>query len=223
MSKIDISSLLNDLAAKRPAFHSEADFQHELALCLREHLPDFNIRLEFPIAGPANGAIDILVRDADKPYYAFELKYLCQRFEAVLNGDTFALKPQGAQDIRRYDVLKDVVRMEQFSKSHPGVLASVIVLSNDPAYWTGPRSDKTCDAAFALREGRQARGNLDWLEKTRAGTKQGREKPIKLVGSYEMRWEDYSRIDGRFGRFRFLHIDVGDMAAGEKAALPHCC
>lgn len=50
---------------------------------------------------------------------ALELKYLCQRIEHEIDGETFALKPQGAQDIRRYDVLKDVGRMEQFLAARP--------------------------------------------------------------------------------------------------------
>ena len=164
-------------------------------------------RLEYPLARPSNTAIDILIRNGDRAM-ALELKYLCQRVEYEVNGEPFALKPQGAQDVRRYDVLKDVWRMEQFLEARPSASAAVLALTNDPAYWHGPRSLSTCDAAFALREGRSVTGPLDWAQHTGAGTKRGREAVIDLKGQYRMTWANYSRIDGPFGEFRFLYLPV---------------
>lgn len=204
---IDIPSLLTDLAARRPIFHSEADLQHELAWHLREVFPGVRLRLEYPLARPSNAAIDILIRNGGQEM-ALELKYLCQRIEHEFDGEQFALKPQGAQDIRRYDVLKDVWRMERFLAVRPTASAAVLVLTNDPAYWRGPRGESTCDAAFALREGRLVTGRLDWSAHTGAGTKRGREATIELKGEYTMRWADYSRIDRPLGEFRFLYLPV---------------
>ena len=139
---------------------------------------------------------------------AVELKYLCGGTQAKVGNETFALKHQGAHDIRRYDVLKDISRMEQFIRHHPGALASVIVLTNDPAYWTGPKKEGTYDAAFSLREGRRVSGSLAWSDATGTGTKKHREAIIELSGSYEMRWVKYSQLDAKFGEFRFLHVDI---------------
>lgn len=204
---LDIPNLLTDLAARRPVFHSEADLQHELAWLLREVHPDLQVRLEYPLERPSNAAIDVLIRNGGEEM-ALELKYLCQRVEHEIDGERFALKPQGAQDIRRYDVLKDIGRMEQFLATRPAASAAVLVLSNDPSYWTGPKRDGTCDAAFALREGRTVTGVLNWADHAGSGTKRGRESSIALKGCYGMNWRDYSRIDGRFGEFRFLYIPV---------------
>lgn len=204
---LDIPHLLTDLAARRPVFHSEADLQHELAWHLREVHPDLQVRLEYPLARPSNAAIDILVRNGSEEM-ALELKYLCQRVEYQVDGEPFALKPQGAQDTRRYDVLKDIMRMEQFRASRPGASAAVLVLSNDPSYWRGRKSAGASDAAFELREGRTVTGILDWADHAGPGTKRGREASIALKGAYAMNWRDYSRIDGRFGEFRFLYIPV---------------
>lgn len=204
---LDIPHLLTDLAARRPVFHSEADLQHELAWRLREIHPDLQVRLEYPLERPSNAAIDILIRNGDEEM-ALELKNLCQRVEHEIDGEQFALKPQGAQDIRRYDVLKDIGRMEQFLAVRPSASAAVVVLSNDPYYWTGPKREGTCDAAFALREGRTVTGVLAWADHAGPGTKRGRESSIALKGSYAMNWRNYSRIDGRFGEFRFLYIPV---------------
>ncbi len=45
----DVHVLLRKLAAKRPLFHSEADFQHALAWELHEDDPELAIRLEYPV------------------------------------------------------------------------------------------------------------------------------------------------------------------------------
>lgn len=46
MSIIDIDLEMKKLAQRRRLFVSEADFQHELALLLREDYPQADIRLE---------------------------------------------------------------------------------------------------------------------------------------------------------------------------------
>ncbi len=43
-----LHKLMADLAAHRPIFHSEADFQHALAWQIHEAMPDCEIRLEWP-------------------------------------------------------------------------------------------------------------------------------------------------------------------------------
>lgn len=209
---IDPQKLLIDLAERRPIFHSEADFQHELAWLLREQFRCLAIRLECPSPFSDNMAIDVLIRDGDVEC-AFELKYLCEYLETKVDGEMFTLKKQGAQAVRRYDVLKDISRMEQFVDERDRAHAFVIVLTNDPLYWTGPQREGTIDAAFSLREGRRASGALDWSEQTGSGTKRHRDAPIHLLGSYYMRWVDYSRFDKRFGTFRLLTLDVGNSVA----------
>lgn len=82
------------------------------------------------------------------------------------------------------------------------------MLSNDPSYWKGRKSTGASDAAFELREGRTVMGILDWADRAGPGTKRGREAAITLKGGYAMNWRDYSRIDGRFGEFRFLYVPV---------------
>ena len=67
------------LAAIRPIFHSEADFQHALALSLIARHPDLELRLEHPRDGVA-GAIDIIGRSGGRRVLALELKYLCGAF-----------------------------------------------------------------------------------------------------------------------------------------------
>lgn len=104
---------IDQLAIRRPIFHSEADFQHELAIELRNMIPASEMRLEHPIRIDRIGTlnIDIIVR-CHNCWYAIELKYLSRGLEIDYFGETFILKQQGAQDIRRFDVLKDVWCLE---------------------------------------------------------------------------------------------------------------
>jgi hypothetical protein len=46
-------------------------------------------------------------------YLAVELKYLTAAWTGEVDGEHFSLLSQGAQDIRAYDVLKDVQRVER--------------------------------------------------------------------------------------------------------------
>lgn len=204
---IDIPRLLSSLALKRPVFHSEADLQHELAFHVREVHHDVQVRLEYPVNLHGNVSVDILIRKEGKEI-AIELKYLCRQFECKISGEHFLLQQQSAHNIRRYDVLKDVWRMENYLTARPAASAAVIVLSNDPLYWLGPLREGTSGAAFSLRQDRMVTGNMRWADHAAAGTMRGREEIISLGGRYEMKWQDYSIIDGRYGEFRFLYIQA---------------
>jgi hypothetical protein len=70
-------------------------------------------------------------------------RYGVRRFHGVVGGEPFELPDQSAQEISRYDVIKDVVRMESFVADGVAERGRVIVLTNDPAYWQPGRSAET--------------------------------------------------------------------------------
>lgn len=106
---IDPDALLAALAAERGIFHSEADFQHALAWRIRIDHPDAVIRLE---TRPERGThLDVLENERGHRT-ALELKYLADRFTGVVGGEHFDLPRQGAHDISRSDVCRDVWRLE---------------------------------------------------------------------------------------------------------------
>lgn len=61
---------------------------------------------------------------------AIELKYLGQPAPATLMGKTSPLPNQGAQDVRSYDVVKDITRVESFVAAGTATDGLVIVLTN---------------------------------------------------------------------------------------------
>lgn len=203
---MNVHALMNALAAERPVFHTEADFQHALAWLLHKMYPQAIVRLEKPIA--SNGRrqyLDVWFQN-EEGIAAIELKYLTRALACTIAGESFALQNQGAQDISRYDVVKDVVRVEHLMAS--SITGYAIALTNDSAYWTPPTRPTICDA-FRLHEGRILTDTLHWGANAGAGTTRGRETPLTVVGTYPIRWRHYSTVAGcSYGEFRYMVVQA---------------
>jgi hypothetical protein len=158
--------------------------------------------------------LDVLFTASDRQV-AIELKYLTAAWAGRVVGESFELLSQGAQDIRAYDCVNDIVRVEPYTAATPGSSGLVVVLANDAAYWRPVTHDRVTNAdAFRIREGALLHGDHGWGPITGLGTVRGREATLnRLVGTYECRWRDYSRRDGRNGLFRYLAFRVPPLDA----------
>src|ERR1019366_4004383 len=126
-----------------------------------------------------------------------------------VDGEQFELLSQGAQDIRAYDVVKDVQRVERFVEGQPGWRGAVLVLANDPGYWSRPGHGGATDAdAFRIYEDQVISGRRAWGPGTGAGTMKGRETVTELRGDCRCRWSEYSALPGRLGAFGLLAITI---------------
>ena len=202
---IDVNELMKGLARDRPVFHSEADFQHALAWRIHAERLDASVRLEWPDA-TERIYVDLWLPTSE---VAVELKYLTRKLDVEREGERFALRNQGAQDIRRYDFLKDIQRLERLSSRTDVRAGFAILLTNDPTYWNPPRREGTVDAQFRLHDGRTIEGKLAWSEDASPGTKKGREDAICLEGSYGLPWQEYAEAeDGPYRRFRYLAVQI---------------
>jgi hypothetical protein len=130
---------------------------------------------------------------------------LTASWQGVARQESFDLLSQGAQDIRAYDCIKDISRVERFVYDRPGADGAVIVLTNDSNYWT-PRSHGRITNAhrFRIHEDATISGLRSWGPHTGVGTPKNRENPIMLMGAYTCHWRDYSTLPGPRGRFRYL-------------------
>ena len=64
--------------------------------------------------------------------------------------------------VERYDVVKDVARLETFCLAGVAHIGFAIVLTNDSGYWsTGSKIDPF-DAAFRIADGRVLTGSCEW-------------------------------------------------------------
>jgi hypothetical protein len=201
---------LADLSRSRPIFHSEADFQLAFAWQMRLRFPEAQIRLERQVMPLETQRIYLDMEVShDGQRTAFELKYLTRAFSAAVNGELFSLRQQGAPDTRRYDVIKDIGRIEVVVKEHIAHDGFVVALTNDAGYWLVSRRGGTNDADFRIHEGRELAGPLDWAVGAAPGTKTGREEPLIPTGTYKLKWSDFSVVaPGRAGAFRYLLIQV---------------
>ena len=199
----DLFDALVTLAAQRPVFHSEADFQHSLAWVLHERHPAAKVRLEYrPAKLTEKAYIDIWVED-DGAIYAIELKYKTRGLQATVGGEPFNLLDQSAQDQARYDFCRDIGRIETLAKAYPGLTGLAVFLTNDQSYWRASGRDANVDSAFRLHEDATLKGVLEWAAHASDGTKSGRTNAICLVGEYSVKWLPYSKFgDGRNAEFR---------------------
>ncbi|QNO13515.1 hypothetical protein HYG86_01395 [Alkalicella caledoniensis] len=203
---MDIVTSLKQLSNSRKVFHSEADFQFALAWEIQKLYPDARIRLEYcPASITPNIHIDILVI-IDNMYYPIELKYKTLGCNKTFEDEVFKLKNHGAQDLGRYDFLKDVQRVEQFSKELPRFKAGYsIFLTNDQSYWKDSGRKETVYYQFRLSEGLEKAGIMCWASHSGEGTIKGRETPIALDYKYTVKWEQYCKLDdSRGGTFNYL-------------------
>ncbi len=205
---LDLDAAMAALSERRPVFHSEADFQHALAWLLQERFPNARIRLEYRAPHqPQRGYVDIWASGGAE-HIGIELKYKTRAIKTTVGDEDFDLLNQAAQDIGRYDTLKDIQRLERVVAAIPSSRGFVVLLTNDSSYWMAGR-DATVDAAFRLYEGRTLEGSLSWSERASAGTRRSREAPLSFDGRYECAWRPYSTVRSpRFGAFRYLLVPI---------------
>ena len=142
---------------------------------------------------------------------AIELKYFSRGFDRAIQGERFSLANRAARDIKRYDFLKDVQRIEHLvTNFEPAKYGFAVMLTNDPLCWERSRRTDVVDAEFHLHDGRRIGDyTMAWGVNASAGTMRSRETPITLTHSYLMNWHDYSVLgDARGDRFRYLALEI---------------
>ena len=206
---LDIHGIMKGLAERRPIFHSENDFQLALDQFIPETIAGSEILLEFNPFARGNSRIDIWIPSEG---IAIELKYPTQRLNITYKGRRFALKEHSAQDIQRYDFVRDIRRLERVvSERQEAIRGFAVLLTNDASYWNPPAPgwQSTQDAAFRLH-GMKLNGTCAWSEGAGEGSIKGREAPIVLKGTYNPDWRNYSKLgDERHSRFQYLAVEVG--------------
>ncbi len=205
MTEFDIDTTLQSLSQIRPIFHNEADFQFAFAWEIQKQYSDYNIRLEYKVPTFGNRYTDIWING--KNPIAIELKYKPVSMNLQHNKETFELKNQGAEDLGRYDFLKDVQRLEEIIMKYPETSAYAIMITNDSLYWRNPSKLDSIDKDFKIHQGRNIHGTLSWSPKVGKGTTENKD-PIQIHGKYCMNWQSYSDIDQEYEKFRMLCLQI---------------
>ena len=206
MNESNINRTLDELSEIRPIFHNEADFQFSFAWQIQKQNPNHRIRLEYKVPQFVNRYTDIWITGED--FVAIELKYKPISMQLQYNEEIFELKKHGAQDIGRYDFLKDVQRLEEIIMEYPNTKAYAIMITNDRLYWQSPQKHNSVDKDFKIHQDRNIHGVLSWSSKAGTGTTKNREKPIQIHGNYSMDWKIYSNIDQKYDQFKILCLPI---------------
>ncbi len=128
---IALEDLLVAMRTTRSVFHSEADFQHHLAW--QAHLldPQLQVRLEFRPDTRIRESVDVMLFRLDLGIATFiELKYLKAAWSGLVSSERFDRPNTGSHDIVRYDVIKDIERLERFVDGRPGSTGLMLCLTN---------------------------------------------------------------------------------------------
>lgn len=218
-----IKEALEELAKKRPIFWSEADFQFSFAWEIKRTLPNAEIRLERRVDIPSrksedktDGAyIDIWVENEGK-IIPIELKYKTHKFCGQFNGELFELKTQSACDIGSHNYIKDVWRIEQLSQREDFEKGYAIMITNEPIYWEKPNGeDTTTFRDFRIYDGRilNPGDKLEWRSSSDGSTNnlldwQKKEGTLSISQSHKIAWNEYSPLNGKYGRFRYSVLEI---------------
>jgi len=204
MTRFDIYGVMASLAERRPLFHSEADFKFALAWQIKEALPGCEVRLECKPLPAERTYLDICLPTEG---VAIELKYPVYYLRQELNGEAFDLK-ESARDNIRYDYVKDIQRLERLAREDKRFARGLaIMLTNAPRLWDDPIHDNN-DRAFLLHEGRTLTGEMAWA-RPRPEKDKERQGPLTLDNVYNLQWRDYSDLLIKYGKFRYLAVEVG--------------
>lgn len=155
-----LNNILQDLSKIRPIFHSEADFQHALAIKLSIN-NDIRLERRF-FVNEENFYVDILLLNHGKPSIAIELKYKTAILDITHQNEDFNLKNQAANDLGRYHFREDIYWLEQLKNKKLIDKAFSIFLTNDAKYWNHPTTNETMDQEFRIHQGAQIIQEAQW-------------------------------------------------------------
>lgn len=210
---------LKALSVRRPIFHSEADFQHELALELNQ--AGWACRLEVPIEISLKGErvkaeIDLVARSEKEGLStAIELKYVSSKLLTSFNGEEFNLAQNWGVNLSRFDCLADWQRVASIVDSGYAQEGFAVFMTNYEDAWTrdlAKGKNPPMAMEMSIHEGRKFRKGdaLDWYPQTPTVGSVSKRRlppyaPIICPASISCAWTDYCQIGaGKNGQFRYL-------------------
>lgn len=223
---------LHHVSQRRPVFHSEADFQHELALELSH--AGYRVRLEVPREVELNGTavraeLDLLVQAPGGPldrnrgtavggagWTVIELKYVKVPTVIVHQGETYDLAGSWGTNLSRFDALADLRRVERIVAAGLASQGHAVFLTNAEDAWnvdvTGRRN---MGRQFSLHAGRALPAGvpLDWVPANPTVGSVSEKRlapyaPITLARAQTCTWTPYSEFHVPDGEFRYLLLSA---------------
>jgi hypothetical protein len=199
------------LAERRPVYNSEADLQHSFARTVWELAPSIETRLEVQQAITGKSEHLDMLCIAEKRT-AVEFKYWTRSWHGTAgpSEEEYHLRSHAATDLARRNFVFDVERLERFcNRRDQNGLA--LLITNEPSLWLAPTPGRprTRDHEFRIHDGSILSGELLWAKGGYPANSR------TLNGRYELSWNQYSRLEGDGGEFRFLAVEVAPRPSPE--------
>ena len=213
----DIKNILEDLSKQRPVFHSEADFQQELAFAIRQKFNTINVRLEKPFnidKVKYNKALDIFLIENKKSKIGIELKYPKNELKIKINKELFSLSRDNNPGGTRYSFLHDIKRLEELinqgdiNKGFAIMLTNVKKIQDDKKFQPDKNKQDRLEHLRLYATRTIGKKEKIFFNKTKIAPK----SPLKLKYFYlgeqrnykEFEWIDY----GTENNFKYLLVEV---------------
>lgn len=221
MNATELRQNIYRVSQRRPVFHSEADFQHELALELAQ--TGYRVRLEVPRSLVLNGTpvraeLDLLVQkyDGEPAWTVIELKYVKVATVITHQGEVYDLAGTWGTNLSRFDALADLRRVEGIVGAGLAAQGHAVFLTNAADAWNVDVSARGIMAEqFSLHAGRglPAGVPMDWEPANPAVSSVTRKRlapyaPITLARAQTCTWTPYSAFPVTAGEFKYLLLSA---------------
>lgn len=210
MSKFGTKKIIEELSkSEYPLFVSERHLQVAFAIKAKELFPDYELIPEYVYKkGEDTCHIDLIAKNK-KEKIAFEFKYVVAGGIIKVPGDdNYSLRNHSAIDIRRYQCVKDISRLEKYVYSNDLKCDKgyFILITNMHGFWDGSKSDSVA-AQFEIAHNTKLKKGRHIATGTGSFVKDYKD-PIYIKNTYDINYENYIKIDGKYGLFKYLCICV---------------
>lgn len=209
----NINKLMLVLKEKNKIFCSEKHLQTIFGYEVLKQYNDCVCIPEYPLIDSNNGRtkhLDLLIKVNNKKI-GIEFKYIVKKYKEVIDGVEYNLRNHSALDIRRYDCLKDISRLEALIEAGKIDDGYFLLITNDSKLWENINNNETSDKEFRFYDGGKiTAGKKKWQNKAKSGTTKNRNKELVIHNEYNVGFKEYSKLNPANGSniFKYLLIEI---------------
>lgn len=203
---------MNDYSKKGIIFFNEAHFQSEFAIFLSKTIPmsDYEIILEYSPKFKKY-RVDLLIKNKrTNERTIIEFKYVVKEaLVEVSKGFYINLKNQLAYDVRRYQIWRDISKLEDLIANGKCEHGYFVMITNADDL-IKPVNPKNIDSEFDISSGLKRPNNtsLYWsYYKEKTWKRYPKHVHIKKTKSYEFNYKSYSKATGMLD-FKYLILPI---------------
>ncbi|MDE6791032.1 MAG: hypothetical protein K2J61_04845 [Clostridia bacterium] len=212
--EFDAEKIVKEMKNKNKIFVSEKHLQTEFILTAKsieeyknyEYIPEYpHKEFDEKTEKYVNKHIDLLVSDG-KECVALEFKYVLHGGEIPIFGNRKTkLRNHSAVNIRRYQCVKDIARLENYKKTENLNCTSgyLLLITNMKYMWSGVK-DGDASKQFELKDGSTLSSGPHRFTK---GKDADRFCKIKTSGEYDIKYYPYYE-KGESKQFKYLIVKV---------------